>query len=905
MSATIVIHTPTDKQIIPVDSGHPIISHLERGYPKKTAAELPFHGIETDLHLGSVHESTLISQQDCSRILGDGDVLHIVHRPSGFDPLTIALIVIAVIAVATVILIPTPSIPNSQGQTGKDSPNNSLSGQTNIARPYQAMPEVFGRIIAFPDLLQPSLFEYVANTKQVREVFGLGVGEFLINEIKSGQSLLSGIPGSSATVRDPGDIPPDLQIGRETNDINGQELLAPDDPTLSSIGRLVFKDKLDADSPANVQFTSTNLIDIPDSAFAYNLDLSPGDQLIVTGTVSNNATFTIASITNNAGAVRLNVTSGVTTEGPVTATFTRVTTAPMVVYSFDLNVEENLGIDSLNKFTIADTALNDGDFNVLTHGPDTFLPTIDGTPLSAIRFTVTETVIDEDDATATMVRFGQDPDANVGWFQLADTAEQVWFHFQMPRGIRDQNGNVITVNIEADIQETDSGGTPTGVIDTENYSFTGGTFDAQFQTEKFTVPVSGGFYRVRARRTTNKFAGSSLDQVKWEDAVAVTSYSGAGFGDITTVDVNTVATNFALSSSQRKINIDCTRKLPTWTAGGGFNPTLAAARKFADAVLYSLHVSAGRPLDEIDLESLYEIQDGLSDQELGRFDYSFDDKDISLGSRVQTICNAARVGVYRDGQVWRFFRDEAKTARSALFNRRNIASGDNQKQNYKLQRPKDFDSIALRYTDPVTGKRAEIKRKIDSAGETIVEGSIGARPHKIDLAGCRTVLQATDRANLEVRKILRQRRTVSDKVLSDGMLVDIGDRVGWTDIFDGDISEGEIRAINGITFDTSERLDELPAGTIFAVITDSQGAVLGPVAATVTGQKQFTATFAGSGIVADGAAIQAGSRYLLGVLDDVNASDWTVITKKPGADGRVTIELSQYDERIYEKDGVL
>jgi hypothetical protein len=137
------------------------------------------------------------------------------------------------------------------------------------------------------------------------------------------------------------------------------------------------------------------------------------------------------------------------------------------------------------------------------------------------------------------------------------------------------------------------------------------------------------------------------------------------------------------------------------------------------------------------------------------------------------------------------------------------------------------------------------------------------------------------------------------------MLVDIGDRVGWVDIFDGDVSEGEIRAINGTTFDTSERLDELAAGTIFAVITDSQGAVLGPVVATVTGQKQFTATFTGSGIVADGSAIQAGSRYLLGVLDDVNASDWTVITKKPGADGRVTIELSQYDERIYEKDGVL
>jgi hypothetical protein len=475
----------------------------------------------------------------------------------------------------------------------------------------------------------------------------------------------------------------------------------------------------------------------------------------------------------------------------------------------------------------------------------------------------------------------------------------------MPRGIRDENSNQITINFEADIQETDSGGTPTGGIDTESYSIAGNTLDAQFRTEKFIVPVPNGFYRVRARRTTGKFPGAALDQLKWEDAVAVTSYDGSGFGDITTVDVNTVATNFALSSSQRKINVDCTRKLPTWTAGGGFDATLTATQKFADAVLYQLNVAAGRPLDEIDLATLYSIQDGLSDQQLGQFDFTLDDADISLGVRVQTICNVARVGVYRDGQIWRFFRDETRGTRTALFNRRNIASGDQQKQNIKLQRPKDFDSVALRYTDPVTNKRAEIKRKIDTVTDTIIEGQAGARPNRIDLAGCRNVLQATDRANLEVRKILRQRRTVSDRVLSDGMLVDLGDRVGWSDIYDGDISEGEIRSISGDNYTTSERLNELPAGSLVALITDSTGAVLGPVAATVTGTKAFSASFSGTGIVSDGSTIQAGSRYLIGVVGDIDASDWTVASKKPDTDGRVTIELAQYDERIYEKDGVL
>jgi hypothetical protein len=322
-------------------------------------------------------------------------------------------------------------------------------------------------------------------------------------------------------------------------------------------------------------------------------------------------------------------------------------------------------------------------------------------------------------------------------------------------------------------------------------------------------------------------------------------------------------------------------------------------------VLYQLNVSAGRPLDEIDLASLFAIQDGLSDEQLGRFDFTLDDQDISLGVRVQTMCNAARVGVYRDGQIWRFFRDEIRGARTALFNRRNIASGDNQKQNIRLHRPKDFDSVALRFTDPVTNKRAEIKRRIDTVADVIVEGQTGSRPSRIDLAGCRNILQATDRANLEVRKILRQRFTVSDRVLSDGMLVDLGDRVGWSDIYDGDISEGEIRTISGNDYTTSERLDELPAGALVAIITDSTGVTLGPVSATVTGTKGFAANFTGTGIVSDGSTIQAGSRYLIGVVGDIDASDWTVASKKPDNDGRVMIDLAQYDERIYEKDGVL
>ena len=897
--STIIIHRDPSgilgRDIISVTPGEPIINYLERVHSGG-----PFNA---EIYLNAVKIGSELAPEDCAHILAPCSVLHIVYRPQGLDP--ISLVVIAVIAaVVTISLIPDPQIPNDAGLESA-SPNNTLSGQTNIARPYQAVPEIFGRIIAYPDLLQPSLFEYVADIKQVREVFGLGVGEYLIDSIKSGQSIISQIPGSTATVRGPGDTPPDLQIGRETNDINGQELRAPDDPTVSSIGRLVFDDKDDVASPSGVQFTSPATINVPVGSFAYDLDLQVGDQVTVSGTTSNNATFTIGSITDNAGDVRLVVTTSVTTEGPTSATFTRVTTAPMVMYSFDEDILTNLGVDVLGVFTVLDTTSNNGDFTIITAAADVFLPTIDATPINVIKFVVTETVIDEDDSTAKVTRVGQDPDANVGFFQLADVAEEVWTHLQMPQGIRSEDGDVITINIEVDIQETDSVGTPTGPIDTQTYTFKGGTQSGQFQTNKFVVPNPGGFYRTRARRITNKFAGSAADLVKWEDSVAVVSYSGSNFGDITTVDVNTVATNFATSSSQRKINIDCTRKLPTWTAGGGFDPTLTATRSFARAVLYSLNQAAGRPLSEIDLVALFGIADGLSDSRLGQFDFSFDESNVGLGDRIKTICNSARVGVYRDGQTWRFVRDEAQPFRTALFNRRNISADTKGSQNWTMHKPADFDSIALRFTDPVTNKRAESQIRIDSGTSSFIEGSLGSRPKRIDLAGCRDSFQANDRARMEIRKILRQRRRVKEIVLNDGLLVNPGDRVGWSDVYDGEIFDGEILDQSDTLFTTSEQIVLDPLKTYVGSITDSTGVVTGPVpvSAAVGDLFAFTASFSSSALIADGITVQAGSRYLIGTVDDDSASDFIINSRRSSSEGKIELNMVNYDETIYELDG--
>ena len=178
-------------------------------------------------------------------------------------------------------------------------------------------------------------------------------------------------------------------------------------------------------------------------------------------------------------------------------------------------------------------------------------------------------------------------------------------------------------------------------------------------------------YRGRLRRITNEFDPGASQQVKIEDFVSVTPYTTSGFGDLTLISVERRATTFALASSESRINCEVTRLLPSYdrVSDSYEQETLVATNDFADAVAYSIIAASGRAVNTVDLQELYAINDGLS-SELRAFGFTFDDFNVSLGERVQSICNVARVLPYRDGAVWRFTRDELKPFRTAVLIRR-------------------------------------------------------------------------------------------------------------------------------------------------------------------------------------------------------------------------------------------
>lgn len=373
------------------------------------------------------------------------------------------------------------------------------------------------------------------------------------------------------------------------------------------------------------------------------------------------------------------------------------------------------------------------------------------------------------------------------------------------------------------------------------------------------------------------------------------------------------ATEQATGIKDRKFNAEVTRKTITWNGSQVVN-TINPSRDFADAVLHSFVVIAGRSVDELDVDELYSISASIKakDPQLGYFDFSFDDKDISLGQRLQTICNAARVTVFRDGLKWRFVRDEKTDFVSAQFDARNLANDDTGGTlQYKGHLPTSYDGIELEYVDASdtnddgTDKKAYIRLRIDAASKSILEEAAN-RPSKIQLAGCRNVTQAMNRAQLEARRLIYQRQSVEDTALSDANIVQIGDRVRWADVYDEAIASGEILNINGNTFTTSEEL-VFEVGTAYKVsITDQYGYPSQWITASpVTGNNSaFTADFT-SAYTADNINSMLGSRFIMTPSVASDPMDFTLTSKSPGDDPtQIKISLTQYDERMYEYDNM-
>lgn len=722
-------------------------------------------------------------------------------------------------------LAPKPSF-SAADTNSKESPNNKLTGQTNIARTYQARPDIYGQVRSYPDLIQQSMFEYVNNLKQVTEWMNFGIGYYTVANVRYSESTLGSLAGASYQVFQPGEVIPVIYEGFEFDDVDGQELPGPNESEDIPIESATATEVVQGVFSGNQ--ISMKLVKQAEFDYFYGLSFPHAVSFVINVTYNTASGTVTKDITLNADLINAEITD----DGSVID--------PEYYYTFYFN-----NLSGSDASTTPSTATINNTKFILN----------DNQPLI------------------------------VGPFFSPVAGDQLWVHLNAQLGDGNWASTAITIWKVDDDNIQIPGTTEHFTAGFDEVSKT----DNYYLTKKITPAAGYGRYALQFNRLENSNDSSVL---KLEEIHSVRVRSNEVHPDDSLVRVTVRATEQATGARDRKYNALVTRHTISYDINTRkVDYTLRPSRSFADAVAHEWLVIGKQPVDTIDLYELYSIYQSLPDRRLGYFDYTFDDEDISLGNRVETICNAARVIAYWDDGVLTFARDERKEFPSAVFNRANIVA-DEYKISYDMTMPGGYDGVEIEYVSPKTNKKTYIRYRITDTG--IVEQA-ALSPLKISLSGCRNEYQARDRALLEVNRLISSRMKMNMKTLADGEYVSPGEMIVVADTYDTNQQAGYIVARNGNNFDTSEQINF--AGDMYVRVTDAIGNSTDKIRAYPRTDTTFGFTAAVPSItlnIFDGYNVQSPSRYVIATTEEMEAMRWRVSDKKPNSDGTFSLTCDEY-----------
>nr|ELR5167051.1 MoaD/ThiS family protein [Providencia rettgeri] len=720
----------------------------------------------------------------------------------------------------------TPSFSAAESNV-KDSPNNRLTGQTNVARAYQARPEIHGQVRAFPDLIQQSMFEYNNNLKTVTEWLNIGIGEYKTESIRFAESDFTAMAGASYKIYRPKEVIPLINEGFEFPDIDGQELPGPNEskdiPQQTATANEVVSGEIKG-GEATIKI-------VKQDEFEYFYELTKPRSISMTVNVSYD-----------------------TPQGSVTK---------------DVKIDAQL-VDVIES--------DDGSLINPVEYYEFFFTNLTGIDLAQL----------PSNAAVNTTKFilYDNQFLTVGPFFSPVDGDQMWIHLQAQLGGGDNcNADVEIWKINTDNEEI------AGTRQSFNTALSANNgARVYYKTDKVTLNSGRGRYAVQLTRRNNS---SDQSVMKIENAHIVRVRENVVFENDTIVNVSVRATEAPTGARERKYNLLATRMHISYDrASKQVDYTLRPSRSFADAVLHTWLITAGESERNIDIDGLYRIYDSLPDERLGYFDYTFDDEDISLGQRIETICNSARVTAYYDNAVLTFSREQSSEFPMTTFNRSNI-TGNDMKISYDMSMPSGYDGIELEYVEPVRNKKDYIRFRVDENG--ITEG-LSRTPNKIVLQGCRNRYQAMDRALLEANRLIHQRTSISLTTLADGGNVYPSDMVLIADTYDSNQQAGYITERNGEVFTTSEKIkfnDEM-----WVYLTDSMGYTTQKFKAEPRPDTEF-------GFIAsvpedielnfyDGYQKQSPSRYVIATSVELENIKWVITDKRPLGGERYTITATEY-----------
>ena len=564
------------------------------------------------------NDVTPSNQQQIDKLHKITDPLYVVEFPSGLDPITVAIVgailsIGASLAISFLLKPPSPTQRNTQ----TESPNNGLSDRKNKARILARIPDIFGKVRSTPDLLNVPYKEFIDH-QEVEFAYmcvGRGYYDIAANNVKDGDTKFSDISGASVAIYPPNTSPnngsPQLTIGSAINEpvlksvrsnaANGQTLKAPDAAAFNGNNNTKFV------YPNQITTTASGIDFTEEFVSGATLTVTNASYTAVVGTQGSQLTRNVkCKIASNGYDGEIIYTSGNATNDFSVNDSIRLAFA---LFQTDDSSTLNLNGDYVVKAVTSTTITLDypesinanwgqiqNEFAANETGTKNVFLTNLGSVVSvnlAGNYTissVTSTTVSLSNPASVNSDWNKLDDydnpadetgllspymystgeAFIGWFNLlVDDLDKIYINLVALQGLYKDDGEqqyAFNIAVQVQVEQTSATGTPTGTVETFNGTVLGSSSSKSTRALTMKInPTFTGYCRVRVKRTTNSdtnFEGTVVDEVKWRDLYAMSPVTQNDFGDVTTVQSVTYATDGALAVKERKLNMEVTRKLP-------------------------------------------------------------------------------------------------------------------------------------------------------------------------------------------------------------------------------------------------------------------------------------------------------------------------------------------------------
>ena len=862
---------------------------------------------------------------------------YVVVYPA-IEPFTIFAIITGIMAAFSLYSVLT--MPKPAAATVGSS-NNELANRTNQARLNGRIPDIFGRVRAYPDLIAQTYSIYVNGIEIEECLMCIGRGYYQILDMRDGETDVANIPGTSVSVYNPnvqivganqafyqvGDTFTELPVEvKKSVAINGQTLKRPNDTQIES-NQIWFE------SPNYIKSNSVDFsqyFSSGENVAIYNaeycvLNVAFSGSILVTEDF-HVIIETSINVDNPNAFKGLQLTGAqvdiVTTTGtpPVSETANRDLSGQYIVsgitkttistgFHYDIVLSNPSSINPnwslLNDdYTIsAGAVLNQNENGITLSGTYT----ISSMTANSIALINPSAINSEWDKLATLPnqstqgqnvtpRLDSVNNKWVGWFNLdMQNAEGMYVNLVWPQGLfwqsRSGRQDPTETRVRIQYQMLDEDGDQFGDI-LESVLFFREYHTSQFgRTMTINFGQSGSF-RFRACMdwpTDSNYRG----EVKIKDVYAFAQSDKDSYGNVTVLRSRTVATDGALSIKERKLNCLVNRKLPV----DGTGP-LQVTRSAGQALIYNAlddHVGR-RSESEIDIAQINaeidKVNTYFDSSIMSEFNYTIDDDNLSFEEIAGMIASSAFCEPYRFGSLLRLKFEQPQENSALLFNHRNKVP-TTEKRTYTFGVQKDYDGVELEYTSDEDDARIKY---------TVPEGITLKNPLKITTSGIRNEAQAKVRAWREWNKLKYKYVSCEFEALDESELLIRNDRILVADNTRTKTQDGQVIAVDGLTVHTSQPCF-FESGFVYYAYFQLPDASVDMIKCS-TGPDDYSMTLARAPLLP---LVVDPDRYVKTLYSLVKADErekqaFMLEELTPQTQMTNTLKASNYDARFYERD---